>query len=151
MNKYPHERRLRNGLVDTGAQVRYAIPLITVLVLCFWLMAIIIWRFARLAEATQGTPLLEANRILLLNEIGQMLVTASSIGIVIISLVAMFLWAMYSHRIFGPTVPILRMIHSLEDGEFAHRIHLRKHDEMKVIADALNHLAASLEARGQEK
>jgi methyl-accepting chemotaxis protein len=150
MTKYPHERRLRNGLVDSGAQTRFAIPLITVLVLSFWVMAVMIWRFSRLAEAAKDTPLLEVNRNMLLNEIGQMLMTTSSLGILVISLAAVYLWAIYSHRIFGPTVPILRMIQNLEDGNFSHRIHLRKHDEMKLIADALNDLAATLEAQGQD-
>jgi len=145
MNKYAHERRIKNGLVDGRAQLRYAIPMITIMLMCFGLIAVIIWRFSQLAAATEGTPLLEVNRKMLLNEIGDLLVTTSSIGLVAISLIALYLWALFSHRIFGPTVPILRMIHNLEDGNFSHRIHLRKHDELKPIADALNDLAASLE------
>src|ERR1044072_8322896 len=147
MSKYPHERKLKNGLVDGSAQLRLAVTVIAALVMCFALIGVIIWRFSHLAAAAEGTPVLEINRILLLNEIGTMLITTSSIGLMIICVASFYLCAKFSHRIFGPTVPILRMIHNLEDGNFAHRIHLRKHDELKPIADALNDLAAKLEAR----
>ena len=150
MSDYENQRKIRNTLVDPGAQIRFAVPLIAVLFLCSALFAIILWRFQKIVEASVGMPLLEANRILLLNEVGSMLVSTSGIGLLLISLTAFYLWAVYSHRIFGPTIPILRMIHSLREGNYSHRIHLRKHGELKAIADALNEYAEAKEAQAKK-
>ena len=52
-----------------------------------------------------------------------------------------------SHRIYGPMVPIKRLIGNLTAGEYDKRIRLRANDEFVDIADALNALAAKLEGK----
>jgi len=51
----------------------------------------------------------------------------------------------YTHRIIGPTVALKRHIRALKDGLYSHRVHLRKHDELKDMAADLNELAEILE------
>jgi len=58
------------------------------------------------------------------------------------------MWIMYSHRIFGPTVPIRRHIGALLSGDYQSRITLRKRDEFKDIAMDLNRLAEKLGGGG---
>lgn len=52
-----------------------------------------------------------------------------------------------AHKFYGPTVPILRQIGNIRDGNYASRIKLRQGDELVNVADALNLLAGDLEAR----
>ena len=55
----------------------------------------------------------------------------------------------YTHKVLGPLDPINRHIDAMIDGEFDHRIELRKNDlpVMKEQADRLNVLAARLRQR----
>jgi hypothetical protein len=67
------------------------------------------------------------------------------IGISVLSVVCFILWVVYSHRIFGPIVPIRRHIISLKNGDYSVRIKLRTGDEMKDVAEELNQLAEALQ------
>ena len=51
----------------------------------------------------------------------------------------------YTHRMIGPTVTLRRHIVALKNGLYSNRIALRKHDELKDLADELNELAGILE------
>ncbi len=53
----------------------------------------------------------------------------------------------YSHRLLGPTVTILREIEALRRGEYGSRITLRKRDMLQEVAQALNELAETLEGK----
>ena len=50
-----------------------------------------------------------------------------------------------SHRIFGPIVPMKRLIEDLTNGNYSSRVALRKTDEFQDVADSLNQLAENLE------
>jgi signal transduction histidine kinase len=63
------------------------------------------------------------------------------------ALVAVLIGVKLSHRIYGPMVPFTRHIQHLKDGNYQVRMNLRKNDDMVELKDALNSLAASLEAR----
>ena len=52
-----------------------------------------------------------------------------------------------SNRIYGPLVPMLRHIQNLKQGIYSSRVVLRQNDELIELRDALNELAAALEAR----
>ena len=56
----------------------------------------------------------------------------------------------YTHRMIGPTMPILRHIKALKDGFYSHRVKLREYDCFQDMADELNELAESLEQRQQK-
>ena len=66
-------------------------------------------------------------------------------------LVATAGWLMASlwrtHRTAGPIVRLTRFVHDLSAGKFTARIMLRERDELQALADGLNGLAESLEAR----
>ena len=53
----------------------------------------------------------------------------------------------YTHRMIGPTLPIMRHIRALKDGFYSHRVKLRRHDCFQELADELNTLAETLEQR----
>lgn len=52
-----------------------------------------------------------------------------------------------SHKFYGPQVPILRSLRALREGNRAEKVHLRKGDELREIAEAVNQLADSLSAK----
>lgn len=51
----------------------------------------------------------------------------------------------YTHRMIGPTLPIMRHIKALKNGLYSHRVQLRRHDCFQELADELNDLAETLE------
>jgi len=53
--------------------------------------------------------------------------------------------AIFTHRLIGPAVAITRHIRALKEGLYAHRVRLRKNDELEDLADELNELAEILE------
>lgn len=53
----------------------------------------------------------------------------------------------YSHRLYGPLIPLLRHINSLKNGNYSTRVVLRKNDELREVMLALNDLATTLEER----
>jgi methyl-accepting chemotaxis protein len=53
----------------------------------------------------------------------------------------------YTHRMIGPTLPIMRHIKALKNGFYSHRVQLRRHDCFQELADELNTLAETLEQR----
>jgi signal transduction histidine kinase len=55
--------------------------------------------------------------------------------------------AVYTHRMIGPTLPIMRHIKALNAGFYSHRVKLRRYDSFQELADELNALAATLEQR----
>jgi signal transduction histidine kinase len=65
----------------------------------------------------------------------------------IVAICVVIVWIQYSHRIFGPLVPISRHIAELRKGNYSSRVMLRKKDEMLDLKDILNQLAADLQAR----
>lgn len=71
-------------------------------------------------------------------------------GVFAIGLFVIYLGIKISNRIYGPLVPLLRHIDNLKKGVYSSRVTLRRHDELSEIRDALNDLAANLEARNQK-
>jgi methyl-accepting chemotaxis protein len=53
--------------------------------------------------------------------------------------------AVFTHRMIGPTLPIMRHVKALKDGFYSHRVTLRRHDSFQELADELNALAETLE------
>jgi len=51
----------------------------------------------------------------------------------------------YTHRIIGPTLPIMRHVKALREGFYSHRVKLRRYDCFQELADELNALAERLE------
>lgn len=60
---------------------------------------------------------------------------------------SVLLGILWSHRVYGPVVPLTRHIQELKCGNFASRVHLRKNDHLIELQNALNDLAEALEAR----
>ena len=57
--------------------------------------------------------------------------------------------AVYTHRMIGPTLPIMRHVKALKEGFYSHRVKLRRYDSFQELADELNALAETLEKRNR--
>ena len=62
---------------------------------------------------------------------------------------ALILWAIsLSHRFSGPLERLNNELARIsKKGDYTRRIHLRKHDDMKPLADAINHLLDKIEGK----
>ncbi len=64
---------------------------------------------------------------------------------IIFSLLVLLGTLVISHRFFGPVFALRKHIEALLKGEYSHRTHLRKSDELKELAADLNQLSEKLE------
>jgi nitrogen fixation/metabolism regulation signal transduction histidine kinase len=60
---------------------------------------------------------------------------------------AIFFGVRLSHRIYGPLVPMLRHVESLQKGDYSARIKLRSGDEFQDLQTALNTLTEELQKK----
>lgn len=67
--------------------------------------------------------------------------TILAIGLPPLFLLLIWWGIMLSHRFAGPLQRIEKELHKItHSGDYSHRIHLRKNDDVKLIADAINKL-----------
>ena len=71
--------------------------------------------------------------------------TSLALNMVFVLMLCIGLGIIFSHRIAGPINRMTRFLESLKDGDYSQRITLRKKDELKDLAEAMNKLAEKLE------
>lgn len=74
----------------------------------------------------------------------------SMIMLVVYVVMVVIVATVYTHRMIGPTLPVLRHIKALKEGFYSHRVKLRENDCFQEMADELNELAETLEQRQQQ-
>jgi len=74
-----------------------------------------------------------------------------TLGIAILAVGCFVWWIIFSHRIYGPIIPIRRHIQSLVDGNYSSHISMRAGDHLKEVVDDLNRLAEVLENKSKAK
>ena len=139
-------RKARNLLLRPTLQMK--LPLYTLLLsFTFGLLALLLFYIyfeqlyvMMLENTTQGSYLRTAVSMQTSN-----FLEAASMLLIGYILLMVAVTAIYTHRIIGPTVALKRHIRALKDGLYSHRVHLRKHDELKDMAADLNELAEVLE------
>jgi HAMP domain-containing protein len=138
-------RKWANVVVDGRALIRLSVPFFVLLVVNLLTAYAISWKAYDLAYIDQSV---DHDALLIFTRLSQSANVISMIGaaaVVLSGLVCLGAWLILSHRIFGPSVPIRRMIRELNEGNYSTRISLRKYDEFKELAADLNQLAETLE------
>jgi len=141
-------RSLKNILVKPREQLRYAFiffggglaVMATYIILFLYYLNVTI---TNLASSYSIAPDVA-------NTISTALLTASIATVVFSVTLTLIMFAAgvaLSHRIFGPAVPMLRLLEELRSGNFKARGHLRKRDEFQDVMDELNALAGDLEKK----
>lgn len=146
MPRYTNQRKLSNLLIDRAALARLSIPFFIMIFTSVALVVTIRWK---IIEAHKKIVLVGLENLTPMNTLLDLQRTVTVIGIVgliFFALTCFALWVIYSHRIFGPMVPLRRHVQQLSAGDYASRIHLRGRDEFKPLADDLNALAEILES-----
>lgn len=140
-----NRRKASNVTVDPKAQLRFAQPFAILLVASLATINLIFWQvFSSKGSMASSAP---PEALAFLNNAMAQAVLYSSIGMLVIGILTLMLWLVYSHRIFGPMVPIRRQVEALKSGNYDFKINLRKNDEFKELANELNQLADLLKAR----
>ena len=57
----------------------------------------------------------------------------------------------FSHRVAGPLPKIYRLLKDIGQGDFDQKLILRKNDELKELADAINEMTTNLKNREARK
>ena len=144
MSKKRVRRKLSNFIIDFRSFYRLSIPFLTLALISVGTVCMI---HKKVLNALEHTELHGTENIETMNQLYQMQASVTRIGaygLVVLGAACLGLWIVFSHRIFGPTVPIRRHIQNLISGKYDSRIHLRWGDEFKDIAKDLNHLAEAL-------
>lgn len=141
-------RSLKNILVKPREQLRYAFiffggglaVMATYIILFLYYLNVTIMNLASSYSIAPDVA----------NTISTALLTASIATVVFsvtLTLIMFSAGVALSHRIFGPAVPMLRLIEDLRKGNYDSRGHLRKRDEFQDVMNELNELAADLKAK----
>lgn len=149
--KHPHKRTFMGLLVRPQKQLRFALLFMGGALLSIAaLVALTAIVFNHTLKNLSDTQKLELDIGFLLRDTMMFPFFILIIGAFLIGVFAIFLGIRISNRIYGPLVPLLRHIQNLRQGIYSSRVILRRNDELTELRDALNELAATLEARNSK-
>lgn len=147
-----HSRKLRNFLIRPNQQVLYVLVLLGF----GWgaLVAYIVFFFVFLKGVVNqlgSTYNLDSEVVYsLVSSLNWAIGGAFLLGLILL-ICFVVAGILVSHRLFGPQVPMQRLIEDLIEGRFSSRGTLRKNDEFQDLMAALNRLASNLEEREKNK
>ncbi len=141
MAQIENRRKLKNTIVDTGAQLRLLIPFLTLLLLSTGLLIFVNWRVLQTLSYFTSATSPDSSSVAEVQELSNIISIATTGGVFILAIVTLGCWLFYSHHIFGPIVPIIRKLKELDKGDSEEPIKLRKFDELGSIANAVNDLS----------
>jgi methyl-accepting chemotaxis protein len=136
-----NRRQIKNFVIDSKALLRLSIPFFILLISNLIITFLVCHETSRSLEEIAADDLKTAAMIVQLSN--TILFTLVS-GITVLGVLSFLLWVVFSHRVFGPAVPIRRHIKKLIEGNYADSIKLRKYDEFKEVAEDLNQLTEAL-------
>jgi HAMP domain-containing protein len=142
-------RKISNLVIDRAALVRLSVPFALMALLSIGIVLAIRWRVLRALEQTELVGIENLAAINSLHVLQNSVTFMASVALAVLALSCLGMWVVFSHRIFGPTVPIRRHIQKLIAGDYSSRIRLRSGDEFKALAAELNTLAEKLEQGGR--
>jgi HAMP domain-containing protein len=141
--KRDSKRKIAGLIVDSRALLRLSIPFF-VLLLSNLVIFLIVSR--QMSRALEGAMDSNPGAIAVMAPLMWTVLSTLMWGMCVLGLFSMILWVIYSHRIFGPVVPIRRHLARLIAGNYDEKMTLRKNDEFKEIARDLNRLAEVLKS-----
>jgi hypothetical protein len=145
---FSEHRKARGLLLKPALQLKLALYVL-LLSLTFVLITVLFGKlyfeqtFVTLVENTTQAEYIQAvitRQIHSFKSLSLLLLAVYTVLMVVLATV-------YTHRLFGPTLPITRHVKALKDGFYGHRVKLRRYDCFQELADELNALAETLEKR----
>lgn len=141
-----NRRKVVNAVIDPKAQLRAFIPIFVIFMWSFGTIFFIYWKVISFGKDAVSSDLGMQMSSSVAELTAQVLII-SVVGIVGLAFLSVGLWMVFSHRVFGPTVPIQRQLGKLIEGSYDGEIKLRKNDELKDIAESLNILTRTLQQK----
>ena len=140
-----NKRKLRNFLVDSQAQFRLAFSF---LILCMCSVGLIVYLFFSTSNLmAQQIDFSNTQMIALITQIKTKILVICTLGVLFLGTLCGLLWAMASHRIFGPMVQIHKQLDNFLSGDYQSKIKLRSHDEFHALAEKLNQIGDILQSK----
>ncbi len=139
-------RSLRNILVRPAGQLRivFGVPVIVLLVVGFSFWQLMNSLSGALENLRDTSPVVRAQTTALIEAVHS--VFGAGILCAFGGSLLIAIWGLsISHHFYGPLVPLLRKLDQMKEGNFAGLVHLRKEDELKEIARAINELSEKME------
>ena len=103
--------------------------------------------FITMMQTTSQTEYLQATISEQLHEFRNMILLL----LVVFALLVVLATSIYTHRLIGPVLPLMRHVRALQEGRYSHRLTLRSQDAFQELAGELNGLAELLENRSREQ
>jgi methyl-accepting chemotaxis protein len=147
---FNENRKARNFLLKPGLQLKLAFYIL-LLSLGFVFITVLFGKlyfeqtYITLVDNTTQSEYIQAIVTQQIHDFKSLSLLLLAVYTVMIVLVA----TVYTHRMIGPTLPIMRHVKALKDGFYSHRVKLREYDCFQELADELNELAETLEQRQQ--
>ncbi|HVK61452.1 MAG TPA: hypothetical protein VM432_07875 [Bdellovibrionales bacterium] len=147
-NPAPNQRDLSNIFVNPRQQLKYSFVFFggAIGLMCLYIIFFLYYLSSTIASL--------ANTFAVSPDVAQDLnrsILTASIALIAFSVTLTFVMfaagIALSHRIFGPMIPIKRLIEQLRAGDYKARGSLRKKDEWHDVMDGLNDLAEKLERK----
>lgn len=145
---FDERRKLKNFLLKPAFQLR--LPLFVLLLsFAFLLLAVVLGNlyfeqtFVTMMETTSQTEYLQT----IINEQTRGFRNMAVLLLAVYTVLVVAVTSVYTHRLIGPVLPIMRHVKALQEGVYSHRVQLRQHDAYQELADELNALAEVLEKR----
>ena len=143
---FNENRKARNFLLKPGLQLKLAFYVL-LLSLGFVFITVLFGKlyfeqtYITLVDNTTQSEYIQAIVAQQIHDFKSLSLLLLAVYTVMIVLVA----AVYTHRMIGPTLPIMRHVKALKEGFYSHRVKLREYDCFQELADELNELAETLE------
>ncbi len=140
--------RRKQLIIQRGMQLRFARFVILYMMLSCFITGFIVFysTFTVLSEKLVG--IYPQNR---LPEIFGRAYWAFFIGLLVVMPVLFYGAIIFSHRIAGPLPKIYRALQDIGTGNFEIKLYLRKHDELRELAEHINRMAVKLKEREAQK
>jgi methyl-accepting chemotaxis protein len=147
---FNENRKARNFLLKPGLQLKLAFYVL-LLSLGFVFITVLFGKlyfeqtYITLIDNTTQSEYIQAIVTQQIHDFKSLSLLLLAVYTVMIVLVA----TVYTHRMIGPTLPIMRHVKALKEGFYSHRVKLREYDCFQELADELNELAETLEQQKQ--
>jgi len=151
INRYKHKRTFMGMIVRPQKQMRFALLFTggaSLTITCLVALTAIV--FNHTLKGLSDAQQIQSDIGYLLRDTMVYPFFILTVGAFLIGMFCIYMGVRMSNRIYGPLVPMLRHIQNLKNGIYSSRVVLRQHDELVELRDALNDLAAALEARAQK-
>jgi HAMP domain-containing protein len=149
-NLFHRRRRLRNIVLNFRVQLKHWLYFFSLSMAV--MSTVVLWGLYSFVQFLQSPSFasisgmdfeIRASVVSMANEI----LKVTAIIFAMYGLLSLLMSLIMTHRIFGPIVPIKRFINDLKAGNYDASLTLRKHDEMKDVAEELKSLAAVLKQK----